>query len=936
MSSLQRKNGVGPFFHPAGPGWSTGRRYTSPSPALGHHKEEPMDGHLGLEGPLGKAQVEAFLDDHPDFMESYVLRKVDRPLIDKWIASNKQTVNNETNLPNFKINDDPIMNSRVVSRKASEGSYLQQKHRKASRRGPYSADCTPESRRSSCATPHRKVSAATFASGCESPLLTTTEDGELSFLTIPTELPVSRERKFGIGQRPDLLLTDSHLSATCGTCERPLYQVSHLHDELISNLDVNSLALNIARNIGTITRASSVSILQVRRSGERNHLVAAALNVEKDSKAEDCLGQTLALDQRLLDCLLDLAAESRTKSFPVEEVKETFDETTFLHEDTSQVTVLPLPDAEGRTECLAILCLGPQSPENIEKNRVLNDYCNLAGKCMKNASDFSSTRLDLLRSQVLLNFAKVINEQETSIEHTAFKILLHCIEFIQCQRAQVQLFDKGSSTASFDLDESDFLDENFGMRTEPYQNRFLQNSKIVSLVAERGETVNIGEVSNDERLDDNLNSDAHFVHRTMLCMPLRDSDNDIIGVVTLINKKIGCFTNNDEVFVEAFGVFAGHSLENVSKLEQIKQTEARCQVALDIMSYHASSSVAEAEELSQLETPSSLQLRLQMFSFTDLEMEDMDTLKASLRMFKDLGLTRKFKLEHKTLCRWLLTVKKNYRTEVAYHNWRHAFQVAQVMFSSLCHSEWWSDMGYVTCLGLMIACLCHDLDHRGTNNNFQLNTDSPFARLYSTSTLERHHLNQTLVILNLEGNQILKNLNQEEYSATLAVVEEAILATDLSLHFQHLGTLKDLAAKGPDGLNWRDPGVSRTARAALMTAADLGATTKPWAMQTKVARLVAEEFWEQGDLERQLGKEPDEMMRRELQHKLAVNQVGFLDFVCLPVYRALSALSPALKPMEEAAASNRQRWSQLALEEAEAVDKLDEEEEDKENLVRNV
>ena len=30
------------------------------------------------------------------------------------------------------------------------------------------------------------------------------------------------------------------------------------------------------------------------------------------------------------------------------------------------------------------------------------------------------------------------------------------------------------------------------------------------------------------------------------------------------------------------------------------------------------------------------------------------------------------------------------------------------------------------------------------------------------------------------------------------------------------------------------------------------------------------------------------------------------------------------------------RWSQLALEEAEAVDKLDEEEEDKENLVRNV
>ena len=57
-------------------------------------------------------------------------------------------------MPNFKINDEP-MNSRVVSRKASEGSYLQQKHRKQSRRGPYSADCTPELRRSSSVTPHR-------------------------------------------------------------------------------------------------------------------------------------------------------------------------------------------------------------------------------------------------------------------------------------------------------------------------------------------------------------------------------------------------------------------------------------------------------------------------------------------------------------------------------------------------------------------------------------------------------------------------------------------------------------------------------------------------------------------------------------------------------------------------------------------------------------
>jgi len=123
-------------------------------------------------------------------------------------------------------------------------------------------------------------------------------------------------------------------------------------------------------------------------------------------------------------------------------------------------------------------------------------------------------------------------------------------------------------------------------------------------------------------------------------------------------------------------------------------------------------------------------------------------------MFYDLGLVQRFSLSHNTLCRWLLTVKKNYRP-IIYHNWRHAFNVAQVMFSSLANSGWGEKLGPVTSLGLLVACLCHDLDHRGTNNSYQLATNSPLAMLYSTSTLERHHLNQALIILNLEDNRIL-------------------------------------------------------------------------------------------------------------------------------------------------------------------------------------
>lgn len=50
-------------------------------------------------------------------------------------------------------------------------------------------------------------------------------------------------------------------------------------------------------------------------------------------------------------------------------------------------------------------------------------------------------------------------------------------------------------------------------------------------------------------------------------------------------------------------------------------------------------------------------------------------------------------------------------------------------------------------LALFIGSLCHDLDHRGKNNKFMLDTESPLAAIYSTSTMEHHHFNQTVTIL---------------------------------------------------------------------------------------------------------------------------------------------------------------------------------------------
>ncbi len=40
---------------------------------------------LMCQGPLMRLQIESYLDDNPDFTESYVLRKVGRKTIEKWL-----------------------------------------------------------------------------------------------------------------------------------------------------------------------------------------------------------------------------------------------------------------------------------------------------------------------------------------------------------------------------------------------------------------------------------------------------------------------------------------------------------------------------------------------------------------------------------------------------------------------------------------------------------------------------------------------------------------------------------------------------------------------------------------------------------------------------------------------------------------------------------
>merc|ERR1719427_489196 len=186
-----------------------------------------------------------------------------------------------------------------------------------------------------------------------------------------------------------------------------------------------------------------------------------------------------------------------------------------------------------------------------------------------------------------------------------------------------------------------------------------------------------------------------------------------------------------------------------------------------------------------------LKAELAKFSYYGTTMNEMKKVKNALFMFVDLfGLER---FEYEILARFVITVKKNYRS-VAYHNWTHGFHVANSIYSILkaCPGSFQP----LECLAMFVGALCHDLDHRGFNNKFMIDVGSPLAAIYSTSTMEHHHFNMAINILQQENHNIFSRLSPDEYRQVLGNMKHCILATDLALFFPNKARLADAVERG--------------------------------------------------------------------------------------------------------------------------------------------
>jgi len=85
---------------------------------------------------------------------------------------------------------------------------------------------------------------------------------------------------------------------------------------------------------------------------------------------------------------------------------------------------------------------------------------------------------------------------------------------------------------------------------------------IAGWVAKNGETVNLADAYTDPRFESEVDLRLGFRTKSLLCQPIRNKDGAIIGVLQLLNKKTGAFTQADEAMLRAISDHVALALEN--------------------------------------------------------------------------------------------------------------------------------------------------------------------------------------------------------------------------------------------------------------------------------------------------------------------------------------------------------------------------------------
>jgi len=372
---------------------------------------------------------------------------------------------------------------------------------------------------------------------------------------------------------------------------------------------------------------------------------------------------------------------------------------------------------------------------------------------------------------------------------------------------------------------------------------------------------------------------------------------------------------------------AGQALNKnvISKEEMAKKSEYEKAVLVDILQTEVTGEnttpmILERRSLGGAHKE--MDMRLQTWEFDTLSLDDLGQENMVMHIFfhSELGIAKDF-CEDATFKAFYEAVKPNYK-DVPYHCFAHACDVLHTVFRLSCLSFGCYWMREVEQYSLLIAALCHDMGHFGKTNPFLVESRHQLAITYNDkSPLENMHCAKLFEICNEPATNAFGKASKDVYKEARKVAVATILHTDNANHFAMIKDItqiyetheaaceKQASSSGmlteyrdrilePNRLLWLE---------LFLHLADVSNPLKPFELSKAWAMRVLDEFFLQGDEEKQQGLPVGMLNDRDKVNKPG-SQHGFINFLVSPLVVQTINLFPDFTDLHLEMVANMEKW----------------------------
>lgn len=171
---------------------------------------------------------------------------------------------------------------------------------------------------------------------------------------------------------------------------------------------------------------------------------------------------------------------------------------------------------------------------------------------------------------VLLEVAKAMSA-ERDLHRLMHLITTQCSQLLQADRASLYLVDEEKQELYTWIAE--------GLENKEVRTPF--GKGISGLVAQCRKMLNVPDAYKDPNFNPEWDKKTGYRTKSILCAPLLTHEGKVVGVIQVLNKKHGCFTEYDETLLAALASHAAVSIDNAQLMEHYIEKE-RMRQALEI------------------------------------------------------------------------------------------------------------------------------------------------------------------------------------------------------------------------------------------------------------------------------------------------------------------------------------------------------------------